>query len=47
MIAMILGKTAKVEVAEDGLDNPYISNSKSFISGNFEDRLKETIEKLK
>ena len=47
MIAMILGKTAKVEVTEDGLDNPYISNSKSFISGNFEDRLKETIEELK
>jgi|TARA_R110001583_G_scaffold59277_6_gene176405 nucleoside-diphosphate-sugar epimerase len=51
MIALILGKTAKVEVLEDGLDNPYMSNedTEKYTSEglDFEDRLKETIERIK
>ena len=48
MIALILGSTANVEVLKDGLDKPYVSESKiSYTSAKFEDRLKETIEKLK
>ena len=46
MIAMILGKTSKMKLIEEGLDKPYMSNSKSFIAGSFKDRLKETINKL-
>lgn len=48
MISLILGKTAKIEVLEDGLDKPYASDSKTtYTFAKFEDRLKETIEKLK
>ena len=49
MIALILGKTANVEVLEDGLDCPYASKNNTFDKEHikFEERLKETIEKLK
>ena len=47
MISLILGKVCKIEMKEEGLDKPYIGeNRKSFITGNFKDRLKETINKI-
>ena len=48
MIAIILGKIAKIKLTEEGLDEPYMSkNRKSFVVGSFKDRLKETVNKIK
>ena len=48
MISIILGKTCKIEMNEEGLDKPYMGkNRKSFVVGNFKDRLKETIQNIK
>ena len=47
MIALILGKVCKVKINEEGLDKPYIGkNRKLFVEGNFEDRLKQTIQNI-
>lgn len=47
MIALILGKTAKIELKKEGLDKPYTGKDREFtIDSNFKDRLKETINKL-
>ena len=47
MISIILGKTCKIKMDEEGLDEPYISKDRqSFVEGNFKDRLKETINKI-
>ena len=47
MIALTLGKVCKIEMNEEGLDEPYMGkNRKSFVVGNFKDRLKETIDKI-
>ena len=47
MIALILGKTAKIELKKEGLDKPYTGKDREFtIDSNFENRLKETINKL-
>ena len=46
MISIILGKVCKIKLNEEGLDKPYMSKNRyKFIEGNFEDRLKETINK--
>ena len=48
MIALILGKTAKIKVIEEGLDKPYACKDRELtIDSNFEDRLKETIQNIK
>ena len=47
MIALTLGKVCKIEMNEEGLDEPYMGkNRKSFVVGNFKDRLKETVNKI-
>ena len=47
MISLILGKTNKIELEEEGLDKPYMSKNKRIsIKEKFEDRLKETINKI-
>ena len=47
MIALILGKTAKIKINEEGLDKPYVGkNNKLSLVSNFEDRLKQTINQL-
>tara|TARA_Y100000361_G_C11140192_1_gene334571 strand:+ start:400 stop:1170 length:771 start_codon:yes stop_codon:yes gene_type:complete len=47
MIALILGKTSKIELIKEGLDKPYISkNRKHWHHGNFENQLKKTINVL-
>ena len=47
MISIILGKVCKLKMNEEGLDKPYIGkNRKLFITGNFKDKLKETINKI-
>ena len=47
MISMILGKTCKIKMNEEGLDKPYIGeNRKLFVKGNFKNRLKETVNKI-
>ena len=47
MIALILGKTSKVQLKEEGLDKPYTSQDRSmYVTENFENRLKETVNIL-
>ena len=47
MIALILGKTAKMKLVEEGLDKPYTGKNREFtVDSNFEDRLKETINQM-
>ena len=47
MISMVLGKTCKIKMNEEGLDKPYMGKDrKLFIEGNFKDRLKETVNKI-
>ena len=47
MIALILGKTSKIQLKEEGLDKPYISQDRSmYVTENFENRLKETVNIL-
>ena len=47
MIALILGKTAKMKLVEEGLDKPYVGKNRKFtIDSKFEDRLKETINQI-
>ena len=47
MISLILGKVCKIEMNEEELDKPYMGKDrKSFIKGNFKDRLKETVNKI-
>jgi nucleoside-diphosphate-sugar epimerase len=47
MISLILGKVCKIKVNKEGLDKPYMGkNRKSFVKGNFKDKLKETVNKI-
>lgn len=47
MISMVLGKVCKIKINEEGLDKPYMGkNRKSFVKGNFKDKLKETVNKI-
>ena len=47
MISLILGKVCKLKMNEEGLDKPYMGKDrKSFVIGNFKDRLKETVNKI-
>ena len=47
MISLIFGKVCKIKMNKEGLDEPYMGkNRKSFVTGNFKDRLKETINIL-